>query len=110
MFDKFKAEFEKSSNEYVGKMNTLTGTLYSKVAQLKQASMTQRSMVMNLYQDFCDGLFYHSFSNCDEEKVPTMSDDFDTILEKLNSLSWDSADWQDDLPGTPQDFQDVVRW
>lgn len=108
LFDKFKAEFEKSSNEYVGKMNTLTGTLYSKVAQLKQASMTQRSMVMNLYQDFCDGLFYHSFSNCDEEKVPTMSDDFDTILEKLNSLSWDSADWQDDLPGTPQDFQDVV--
>merc|ERR1712058_66706 len=61
LFNKFKEAFEESNKQYISMMNKLTDALYTKVANLKQHSMVQRSMVMNLYQDFCDGLFYFSF-------------------------------------------------
>merc|ERR1719300_1999510 len=72
-------------------MNKLTDALYAKVANLKQHSMVQRSMVMNLYQDFCDGLFYFSFTECySEHYVGTMSDDFGSMLENLKDIQWDT--------------------
>ena len=75
LFNRFKEEFEKSNDQYIAMMNKLTGALYTKVASVKQHSMVQRSMIMNLYQDFCDGLFYFSFTDCYKgEYVPTMSD------------------------------------
>ena len=53
--------------------------------------MVQRSMMMNLYEDYCDGLFYFSFTEWDSdmEAHPSMSSDFGTILEKLNDIAWD---------------------
>jgi len=105
-FEKFKLAFEESNAKYVASMNALTGALYTKVASVQQHSMVQRSMIMNLYQDYCDGLFYFSFTECDKKdgKVPTMSEDFGYLLEKLNDIQWDSITSQESLPNKPQIF------
>ena len=89
-------------------MNDLTASLYGKVAAVTQHSMVQRSMIMNLNQDFCDGLFYVAFEECySNNHVPTMSDDFDTILTKLNEIQWDALTWMKYLPNKPEIFKDV---
>ena len=90
------------------RMNDLTASLYGKVAAVTQHSMVQRSMIMNLNQDFCDGLFYVAFEECySNNNVPTMSDDFDTILKKLNEIQWDALTWMEYLPNKPEIFGDV---
>lgn len=89
-------------------MNDLTASLYGKVAAVTQHSMVQRSMIMNLNQDFCDGLFYVAFEECySNNHVPTMSDSFDTLLKKLNDISWDALTWMEYLPNNPEEFDNV---
>ena len=97
LFTSFEKAFQESNDEYVAKMNNLTASLYEKVASVTQHSMVQRSMIMNLYQDYCDGQFYYSFVECfDEKQVPTMSDSFDTLIAKLGAIPWDSiTNWHD---------------
>ena len=80
-------------------MNDLTASLYAKVASVTQHSMVQRSAIMNLYQDYCDALFFFSFTDCNGEPdpeaqngqsaaIPTMSDDFNTLIIKLEAIDW----------------------
>jgi len=109
LFNKFKEKFEESNKNYTQSMNQLTGALFTKVVSLKQHSMLQRSMIMNLYQDFCDGLFFFSFSECDSnlESYPTMSAPFETILESLNNIAWDSITSLETLPNPFEKFTDV---
>jgi len=108
LFNKFKEAFEESNKQYISMMNKLTDALYTKVANLKQHSMVQRSMVMNLYQDFCDGLFYFSFTECySEHYVGTMSDDFGSMLENLKDIQWDTITSMENLPNTPESFENV---
>ena len=109
LFDRFEAEFDKSNEQYVSNMNRVTDALYTKVATVKQHSMVQRSIIMNLYQDFCDGLLYFSFTECYANKdIPTMSDSFGKLLEKLNELRWNSITSVEYLPTTPTIFQNVI--
>ena len=62
---------------------------------------------MNLYQDFCDGVFYTSFTDCYAgEYVPTMSDRFDTMLIKLKNIEWDGITSME-TPGLPERFDNV---
>ena len=91
-------------------MNDLTASLYGKVAAVTQHSMVQRSMIMNLNQDFCDGLFYVAFEECySSNHVPSMSDDFDILLKKLNEIQWNALTWMEDLNGDPETFGNVLN-
>ena len=110
LFNNFKEGFEASNKQYIERMNNLTAGLYTKVASVKQHSMVQRSMIVNLYQDFCDGLFYFSFADCIAEgNIPTMSDDFGTLLFKLKQLEWDAITSAEALPDDPENFQKVCN-
>ena len=113
LFDEFRKAFEESNNQYIFMMNELTASLYEKAATVKQYSMVQRSMIMNLYQDFCDGLFYFSFKNCyADDDFPTMSDDFGSILQKLKNIQWDSItsmeSWEGHLPETFTEVRKII--
>ena len=110
LFNEFKEQFEESNKQYISKLNDLTTALYTKVASVKQHSMIQRSMIMNIYQDFCDGIFYFSFTECfGENYVPTMSDPFDTMLMKLKDIQWNSITSAENLPNLPERFDNVMN-
>ena len=61
--------------------------------------MNARSMILALYADFCDTQFYHSFTECTATQTPFMSDDFETMLQKLNEIQWDTLTSEDHLQG-----------
>jgi len=109
LFARFESNFSSSNEQYIQNMNRVTEALYTKVASVKQHSMVQRSIIMNLYQDFCDGLRYFSFTECYESKnIPTMSDSFSTLLDKLSELEWDSITSAENLPTQPTLFEEEL--
>ena len=116
LFTAFEEAFEESNQAYIAKMNDLTASLYAKVASVTQHSMVQRSAIMNLYQDYCDGLFYFSFADCNgtpdpnngqSVAIPTMSDDFSTLILKLEAIEWNTITSVEGFNNLAEDFHRV---
>ena len=103
-FEKFKSGFSSLKANFRSALEKDIIALEEKSKDMKIASINQRTMVMVLFEDFCDALFYHRFSQCKEDTVPAMSDRFDEILEKLNFIQWDSITTHDTLPFNPTTF------
>ena len=47
-------------------------------------------MLSLLFLNFCDSLMYHAFEECNQDEVPLLGDDMQTLLTKLNAIEWDS--------------------
>ena len=100
-FEAYQEIFNDKKNEYMTEIQHGIDAVLSKSYGLKEASMTSRSMIMVLYQDYCDALFYHNFQDCSEQETPLMSDDFLVLLDKLNALKWDAIANADSLDPAP---------
>merc|ERR1711860_84081 len=67
----------------------------------------QRSMVMALYSDFCDANYFHAFESCGQSNkidVPSMSDNFEALMEKLSGIIWSGITSDENLPGPVRPF------
>ena len=107
-FDKYSQIYADKQQEYINAIQASINSITKKLYGLKQASMNQRSMIMTLYEDFCDALFYHSFTECSAEQTPVMSDDFDILLQKLITLRWDSVVGENGLDPVPLKFSRIL--
>ena len=107
-FDKYSQIYADKQQEYINGIQASINSITKKLYGLKQASMNQRSMIMTLYEDFCDALFYHSFTECSAEQTPVMSDDFDILLQKLITLRWDSVVGENGLDPVPLKFSRIL--
>jgi len=103
-FQNYQQIFLQQRAQYNVRLSQLITSITDKSYGLKTHSMNQRGMIMSLYMDFCDAYFYHSFSICEEDDIPLMSDSFELLLEKLSNIKWDSVTSNADLPGVPIDF------
>lgn len=90
-FEAFKETYENMKELKIQSLQSTIDAVLYKSYGMKEASMTQRSMISVLYQDFCQALFYHKFEDCTKDNFPLMSDDFSSLLSKLNNLQWDSV-------------------
>ena len=48
-------------------------------------------MLSVMFLNFCDLLFYHAFEECNQDEVPLLGDDMQTLLTKLNNIQWDTV-------------------
>ena len=103
-FEGYQLLFANMRSNYRTSLERLVTSVEDKSYGLKIASMNQRSMILVLYQDYCDTLYYHGFLECNADTVPAMSDNFDILLEKLNSIQWDIITSNENLPVPPQVF------
>ena len=106
-FDNFKQVFAEGKNNYLNSLNMVVNAAQDKIYGLRTASLNHRSMLMVLYQDYCDGLFYHTFRTCDQSNVPLLGDDMDVLLDKLNNLQWDILVNMNELPNIPEEFHNI---
>ncbi len=107
-FDRYSQIYSDKQQEYINAIQAGINSITKKLYGLKQASMNQRSMIMVLYEDFCDALFYHTFTECSVDQTPVMADDFSVLLQKLNSLEWDLVQGQNNLDPNPMEFQRIL--
>ena len=103
-FLQFQTTFRSIAESYNNKMYDLLSGIHQKFYGLKEHSMNQRSMIMSLFIEYCDADFYHSFTPCDDLKLPLMSDELDTLLDKLKDIEWNSITSSENIPGTPIEF------
>ena len=106
-FDAYQQVFLSMKNSYRNSLEDLITSVEDKSYNLKIASMNQRSMILVLYNDYCDALYFHDFTECDQSNIPAMSDDFDTLLDKLISLEWDVLTNMGNLVPPPQKYKNV---
>jgi len=87
-------------------MESMILSVEDKSYSMKIASMTQRSMILVLFEDYCDTKFYHGFMNCyeDEMPVPSMGESYLALLDKLNDIQWTTITDINNLPNLPQHF------
>ena len=97
-YDEYAQKYNEMRDSYLESFDKTLTAVQDKIYGLNVASMTQRTMLMVLFRDFCDTLFYHSFSECNEKDVPIMGDDFDELLRKLSNIEWDSITSITNLP------------
>jgi len=109
-FKAFQQTFTRIADAYKDQLFSVTEGIHQKFYQLKEHSMTQRAMVISIYQDFCDALYYATFKSCtaDEYKMPSMSDEFEEILEFLSDIQWDAIQAGQYLGNQPQPFTRTV--
>ena len=107
-FEKYTQIYDDKKEEYIkGIQDGITNINY-KLMGLKDASMNQRSIIMVLYEDFCDALYYHSFTECSVVQTPVMSDDFDKLLDKLEHLQWDLVEGLNGFDVPPTEFTKTI--
>merc|ERR1712012_492521 len=102
LYDKYKESFNAGLEAYQGSIGLIIQTIHNKWIGLRDASMSQRSMALALFLDYCDAKFYHSFQQCDESIAPSMSDSFSDLLDKLIQIQEDTI--TDHPEGVPTTF------
>ena len=103
-FKQFETSFNSLSKSYDRQIFLVISTIHQKFYGLKEHSMNQRAMILSLYLDFCDAEYYNSSKTCGEQNLPYMSDDIDTLLGKLIDIQWESVISNEEIPGTPIEF------
>ena len=69
-------------------------------------TLSLRSMLIDLYNDFCDGLFFNKFEWCSTGFYLDMTKDLNTILNRLFHLDWYLVKSRK-VPSVPQDFKKI---
>jgi len=90
-FNAYKASFNSERDTYLTALDGTVTSVQNKVYGLRMASMTQRSMLSVMFLNFCDFLYYHAFEECNQDEVPLLGDDMQTLLTKLNNIQWDTV-------------------
>ena len=109
LFGNFEDTLNGMQKEYNDELGDLMMSIQMKNFGLKDASMNQRSMVMALFYDACDTMFYSSFHKCDREEMPMMSDDFTVLIEALSEIKWASLTDTSNFPVPPTDFNERIE-
>ena len=89
-YKNLKDTFSSNKANYFDSLNLMADALEEKRIGLKLASMNHRSMMLNLFDGYCQALFYNSFKECNKNDKPLLTDNMDDLLQKLFDLSWDS--------------------
>ena len=89
-YENLKDTFSSNKANYFDSLNLMADALEEKRIGLKLASMNHRSMMLNLFDGYCQALFYNSFKECNKNDKPLLTDNMDDLLQKLFDLSWDS--------------------
>ena len=106
-FDEFVRVLDDMEEQYNNQIAEVMTSLQEKKFGLRDASMNQRSMILNLFVDACDSMTYNSFHICNTNDVPMISDDFGTLLQDLKQIEWDALTSTEDFPLPPVEFPAV---
>ena len=76
--------------QYFASLDHMANSLEEKKYGLKLASITHRSMLISLFDNYCQALYFSTFKLCDQTDKPFLGDEIEVLLDKLGNLQWDS--------------------
>ena len=77
--------------DYRKSLDTILMPLQSQMYDLKVNAMTQRTILIDFFEYYCDALFYDRFQECNHDFVPNLTTNFKSILDKLSDIEWDTV-------------------
>ena len=91
-------------HEYKYDIKELIRSIQLNVDTLKIASMTQRSLVMDIYTYYCKTLFYFAFMHCNKDLIKGITGSNKDVLLNLKTIHWDAITSIDNTQSYPQTF------
>ena len=101
--EEFKGKFKTFKSSYQEYMTSMITHLDDKIYIMKTSNLTQRMMILDIFHEYCDALFYQTFANCHHFNID-LSSNFLTILEELRKLQWQISTFKSKLPQSPSKF------
>ena len=95
-FEEFFEENGKLRNLTMARLYELSSELTKENENIFIAGMSHRQSVSDLIEDYCDAVFYHSFTPC--ERSSSLSDDFYSVLDALHRIQWGLVTSDSSLP------------
>ena len=85
-----KKQFEKLSKATQKFLDETSENIMLKTRNTKEINLIHRITLMEFFSDYCDAKMYYTFEPCSRLETPSLNDNFNTILEKINLLEWDA--------------------
>ena len=102
-FEHFRNQFNIYKVSYQADMTSMISHLDDKINTMKASNLTQRIIILDIFYQYCDALFYQTFTKCHQINID-MSGSFSSILEELRKLQWQISTFQNKLPQSPAKF------
>ena len=83
-----KEKFEDFKQSAIDDIDDTANALHRKISLSETKSIEDKSMAMSVFEDYCAALFYHTFETCDPSNKPSHVDTIDTIIDKIDKISW----------------------
>lgn len=87
--DKYRNEYKIQEQNKRQKLFEITEVVAASVHQTKIESTTQRLMLHDLFNDYCDAKFYTTFKACNESMTPDISTDYGTFAKRITLMNID---------------------
>ena len=87
-FNELKEKFEDFKQSAIDDLELTAHALGTKKMLRQQKSFKDKAMAMDVFEDYCAALFYHTFETCDPSNKPSHVDTIDTIIDKIDKISW----------------------
>ena len=72
-------------------MNSLENVVISiqnNIETVKLNSMTQRTLLVDIYGYYCDALFYYALEPCDKKVLKQLSGSYNDYIDNLLNIKW----------------------
>ena len=87
--EKYRSEYKMQEQTKRQEFFKITEIVAASVHQTKIESTTQRLMLQDLFNDYCDAKFYTTFKACNESMTPDISTDYRTFAKRITDMNID---------------------
>ena len=85
----YRNEYKNHEQSQRQKLVEITEVVDASIYKTKIESITQRLMVHDMFNDYCDAKFYTKFKRCDESTTPDISNDYVTFAKRITDMQID---------------------
>ena len=84
-------------------INDLVQNVERQIMAVNINSLTHRSWIIDLYNEYCKALFYTRFEECPTYFYTSIINDYESVLSMLDGIVWNSLEKTSLFP-PPTDF------
>lgn len=101
-----QAVTEENYKEHIVEQNLAVLDVMMKLFLKSRSDILAINVILH---EYCNAYFYAFFKDCDPANSPSLWDNYDTILYKLNKIQFESLNSISSLSPPPQPFQKTIR-
>ena len=84
--------------KYMNSLENVVISIQNNIETVKLNSMTQRTLLVDIYGYYCDALFYFALEPCDKKVLKQLSGSYNDYINNLLNIKWQDITSVDTYP------------